>query len=180
MRKLLSLLMALLLCCFSAHSQLMVSKLVGKHSENSKIGFGIFAFYDFPLNEEGNRSARIELLDLAYFPKKDQNRSSTLGYASIKLGYKYIFSDTRTGFYLEPQAGYCRTVFDDVMNPDAGGEDGVALALEGGYSLEVGERENILNFGLKYEKDMTGAATSIGSIGFRVYYSFGLFRRRSD
>jgi hypothetical protein len=180
MRKIFALCTVALLLSYFAHSQVMVSKLVGKNSENSKLGYGVFLFYDFPLNDEGNRSIRLELLDFAYFPKKDENVNSILGYLSIKLGYKYVFSETKTGFYLEPQAGYCRTVLDDVTQEEAIAGDGLALAMEGGYSLEVGERGNTINFGLKYEKAMSGATTSISSVGFRVSYSFGMFKRRGE
>lgn len=180
MRKVFTLVAIGLFLSFSSHSQLMVAKLIGKNSDNSKLGFGVFAYYDFPMTEEGNRSIRIELLDFAYFPKKDKNVNSILGYLSIKLGYKYIFSETKTGFYLEPQAGYCRTVFDDVTQDKAVPGNGVALALEGGYSLEVGEGGNTFNFGLKYENDIAGSATSISSIGLRVSFSFGLFKRRDN
>jgi hypothetical protein len=179
MKKFLSFLVIIFLCSFAAHSQLMVSKLVGKNSENTTIGFGVFAFYDFPMNDEETRSIRLELLDFAYFPKKDENLNSVLGYISIKVGYKYVFSETKTGFYIEPQVGYCRTILDDVTQVDAVTGDGVALAMEGGYGIEVGQNGNTINFGVKYEKDMTGSATSISSVGFRVSYSFGLFKRRN-
>jgi hypothetical protein len=180
MRKFLSLAAVILLLSFTASSQLMVSRLVGKNSENTSIGFGTFLFYEFPLNDEGNRGVRLELLDFAYFPKKDDNLNSILGYVSIKVGYKHVFAESKTGFYLEPQLGYCRVVLDDVTQTDAIAGDGVALAIEGGYSLEVGQRGNTINFGVKYEKDMAGAKTSISSVGLRVSYSFGLFKRRGE
>jgi hypothetical protein len=178
MKKILPLLCITLLFSALAHGQLMVSKLVGKNSENSSLGFGLFAFYEYSLSEAGNRSIRLELLDAAYYPKKDENLSSILGYVSIKLGYKYVFSETRSGFYLEPQAGYCRTVFDDVDEVDAIAGNGVALALEGGYGIEVGQRGHMINLGLKYEYDIAGTETTISSIGFRASYSFNLFKKR--
>jgi hypothetical protein len=180
MKKIVFLAFVALIFSVTAHSQLMVSKLLGKNSKNSKMGFGAFAFYDFPLNEEETRSIRLELLDFAYFPTKDDNLNAILGYISIKVGYKYVFSETKTGFYLEPQVGYCRTVLDDVNQVDAVTGDGVALALEGGYGIEVGQQGNTINIGVKYEKDLTSSsATTISSIGFRVSYSFGLFKRRN-
>jgi hypothetical protein len=179
MKKRLPLLALAILFSVAGHSQLMVSKLIGKNSENSKIGFGVFAFSDFPLNEEGTRSVRLELLDFAYFPKKDEDLNSILGYISVKVGYKYVFSETKTGFFIEPQVGYCRVVLDDVTQADAVTGDGVALALEGGYGIEVGQNGNTINFGVKYEKDIAKSATTISSIGFRVSYSFGLFKRRN-
>jgi hypothetical protein len=178
MKKILPLFIVALLVSSLAQGQLMVSKLVGKNSENSSLGFGLFLFYEFPLSDEGNRAVRLELLDAAYYPKKDDNLNSILGYVSIKLGYKYVFSETKSGFYLEPSAGYCRTVLDDVDEVDAVAGDGVALGLEGGYGIEVGQRGNMINLGLKYETDIAGKETTISSIGFRVSYSFGMFKKR--
>ena len=58
--------------------------------------------------------------------------------------------------------------------------DGVALALEAGYSLEVGQRGHEINFGLKYETDLAGANHTISSVGLRVSYQFNLFRKKDD
>ncbi len=164
----------------SLHAQLAVAKILGKNESKSKIGFGAFAYYDFPLNEIGNKSIRLELLDFAYFPAKNSEVDPAKGYISIKLGYKHIFSETKTGFYVEPQAGYVRVVSVAPDAPEATYGDGVAAAFEIGYSLEVGERNNTFNFGLKYETDRAGSEHTINSVGFRVSYSFNLFRRRDD
>jgi hypothetical protein len=162
------------------HGQLMVSKLVGKNSANANLGWGVFTYFDFPLSNE-NTSFRIELLDFAYFPTKDADIPSTLGYLSIKLGYKYVFSETQTGVYVEPQAGYCRVVMsEDPVGSDKIYGDGFALALETGYSLEVGQNGNTLNFGLKYESDLAGSYYTANSIGFRVSFSFHIFRKKDN
>jgi hypothetical protein len=71
----------------AAHSQLALSKMVGKNSDKVKLGYGFFSYYDIPLNEERNKSFRIELLDLAFFPAKTSADASR-AYLSIKLGYK--------------------------------------------------------------------------------------------
>ena len=92
---------------YSAHSQLAVTKAFGKNSDSSKLGVGAFVFWDIPVNDIGNRSVVIELMDLAFFPPKTHDADVVIGYLSIKAGYKYIFSqDTKTGFYVEPSAGY--------------------------------------------------------------------------
>lgn len=161
-----------------AHAQLTLAKVVGKNASQSKIGFGAFTYFDFPLNEEGTNSFRLELLDFAYFPRS-ADTALTKAYISIKAGYKHIFSETRTGFYVEPQAGYCRVVSIEKEAPEATHGDGVALAFEAGYSLEVGERGNTFNFGLKYETDRADSEHTISSIGFRVSYSFNFFRRNN-
>ncbi|HVM87628.1 MAG TPA: hypothetical protein VMT76_05535 [Puia sp.] len=167
---------------FSAHSQLMVAKRLGKNESNSKLGYGVFAYIDFPLGDYENRSFRIELLDFAFFGSKNDSLRSPIGYLSIKLGYKYIFSETKTGFYIEPQAGYCRVVTDnpyDLTNQASYG-DGVALAFEAGYSLEVGQRGHVINFGIKYEDDIARTPNTMGSVGFRISYAFNMFRKKES
>jgi len=159
----------------------MISKSIGKYSNNSKLGFGTFLSFDIPVNEDGTQNICIELLDLAFFPPKNKDSISTSGYISIKAGYKKIFSDTKTGFYVEPQAGYCRVVtYQTSTSTENTYGDGFALAFETGYSLEVGERGNTLNFGLKYENDIAGADYNAQSIGFRFSYHFHAFGRRND
>src|SRR4030095_15730485 len=122
---------------------LSLTKMVGKNANKYKLGYDLFAFYDFPLNSEGNfKSIRLELMDLAYFPGKDGNgftTGSARAYISIKIGYKNIFSETKTGFYIEPSLGYCRVV-EANEDEDATYGDGIAGAFEAGYNLEVGER----------------------------------------
>ena len=161
----------------SLHSQLAVVKMIGKNSSNAKLGFAAFAYTQIPLNDVGNSNLMIEWMDFAYFPQKDPDISSILGYISVKVGYKYIFStETTTGFYLEPSAGYCRVIrSDDTYGPY---KDGVAFAAELGYTLEVGQQDNNLNFGLKYESGRAGTNFIVNSVGFRISYSFHLFRKR--
>jgi hypothetical protein len=161
------------------NAQLSVVKMVGKNADQYKLGYCLFTFFDFPVTEEGNRSIRLELMDLAMFPGKDGNFFTTenmRSYLSIKLGYKYIFSESRTGIYVEPSAGWCRVVdYLEGMDEAAYG-DGLALAFETGYSLEVGQKGHVLNFGLKYENDRGGS--KISSVGFRVSYAFNMFSKR--
>src|SRR5882724_5620986 len=96
-----------------ARSQLSVAKMFGKNAFNSTIGFGLFDYTDFPVNAIGNRSV-IFGFDFAFFPPKDPDINSVIGYASIKVGYRYIFSEeTRTGFYVEPSLGYCKVANDE-------------------------------------------------------------------
>lgn len=171
------------ICFFSvaSHAQLMVAKIVGKDAAKYGIGYGLFTYLDFPL-ATGNQSFRVELLDLALFPTKGENlftsTADVRGYVSIKLGYKYVFSETQAGFYLLPSAGYCRVVIAKEEQPDATYGDGIAGALEGGYTLDVGQNGHTLNFSLKYEYDYGNATHIIQSVGFRVSYGFGLFRKK--
>ncbi len=164
----------------TAHSQLAVAKMIGKNSDQNKIGFGVFTNYDFALNDIGNQSLMVELLDLGFFPGKEINSEGddiARGYLSVKLGYRKIFNqESKTGFFIEPQLGYCRVIVVDSRLPEAQHGDGFAAALETGYSLEVGERGNAVLFGLKYEADMAGKDFTLQSIGFRISYSFSWLR----
>ena len=171
----------LTLCLLSGglHSQLMVSKLLGNGTSKFGLGYGIFTYLDFPRASE-NQSFRVELLEFTIYPTKGENFFTSTaegrGYISIKLGYKYVFSETQAGFYILPSAGYCRTIFTSPGQSTAKG-DGIAGAFESGYALEVGQNGHTLNFGLKYEYDHGGSSLILQSIGFRVSYAFGLFQR---
>lgn len=163
------------------HSQIMVSKLIGKNSNNAELGYGLFTYLDLPLRNAENQSIRIELLDLAYYPRKNSDIQNTIGYLSIKLGYKYVFSEDQAGFYIEPAAGYCRVVNSNSNNLLAKSYgDGFALAFETGYSFPVGQAGNTINLGLKYEDDLAGSDYTASSIGFRVSFSFHIFGRKND
>jgi len=170
----------------TANSQLALTKMIGKNAkEHIAVGFGTFANYTIPLNEVGNDNLMIELLDMAFFPGIVQEAypydQVLRGYLSIKVGYRKIFSEeSSTGFFAEPQIGYCRVVVSNDNEPDARYGDGVAAALEGGYNLEVGRRGNSLTFSLKYEADLAGKDYTIHSVGLRFAFNFLMFRRRGN
>jgi hypothetical protein len=173
-----------IVCLFSVTSQaqLMVAKIIGKDASKYGLGYGLFTYFDIPVISE-NQSVRIEILDMAIFPTKGENlftsKADMKGYVSIKAGYKYVFSETNAGFFLIPSAGYCRSIYAKEGEDKASYGDGYAAALEGGYALAVGQQSNTINFSLKYEYDHGNAATAVQSVGLRVSYSFGLFRRRN-
>lgn len=171
-----------LICLFSvaSHAQIIVSKMVGKGAAKYGLGYGLFTYLDFPLASE-NQSFRIELMDFVFFPTKGEkyftSTADSKGYFSIKLGYKYVFSETQAGFYLLPSVGLCSAMIINEGEELTHGE-GVAAALEGGYTLEVGQNGNTINLGIKYEYDRGNATHIIQSVGLRASYAFGLFRRR--
>ncbi|MFT3948775.1 MAG: hypothetical protein QM763_17560 [Agriterribacter sp.] len=160
----------------SSFAQLSVLKMTGKESRYSKIGYGLFANLSIPVNEAGNQHAVLELMDVAYFPSKEEG-DFLIAYISVKARFRNVFSsEGNTGFLLEPQVGYCRVVRRGEYKATYG--DGVAVAVVGGYSLEVDDRGNSIVFGLKYERDMAGREHTLQAVGFRVLYSFSIGRRR--
>jgi hypothetical protein len=166
----------------SLFAQLSITKMVGKNANKYRLGYDLFCFYEFPLNSEGySKSIRLDILDFAYFPGKDGNgftSGSARAYLAIKVGYKLIFSETRTGWYIEPSLGYARVVEALEDAPEATYGDGFAAAAEVGYNLEVGQKGHELAVGLKYETDRAGTAHTISSVGLRFSYSFNMFRKR--
>jgi hypothetical protein len=70
MKKIMIVYLPVLLLSVAVHGQLMVSKLLGKNAANAKLGFGLFTYYDIPLQQTENNSIRIELMDFAYFPRR--------------------------------------------------------------------------------------------------------------
>ncbi|MER3498870.1 MAG: hypothetical protein C4308_09685 [Chitinophagaceae bacterium] len=122
----------------------------------------------------------LEVLELGFFPKpKNPEEIPILAVLYAKVSYRHIFSadKSKTSFYLEPSLGWCRVVIDADVEKLYG--DGFAAALEGGYSLEVGQRGNHFIFGLKYENDMASKNAGIQTLSLRVAYSFGFFRKKS-
>jgi hypothetical protein len=160
----------------------MTSRLIGKGSSQFGQGYGLFAFYDFPLGGAPNKSIRLELFDFAFFPTKGApfftGNEPGRGFLSVRVGYTKVFSEEQTGFYVIPSAGYCRVAFTEPGLTDPLIGNGIAGALEGGYQLEVGERGNVFNLGLKYEYDRGSKDLKLQSVAFKVSYAFGLFRLR--
>lgn len=183
MKKLALFLFVACLLSTTTKAQLMVSKMIGKDASRFGLGYGLFTYFDIPVISD-NQSIRIELMDLSFFPTKGESfftsKADSKGYLSIRLGYKYVFSETNAGFYVIPSAGYVRTVFTKEGENDATYGDGYAAALEGGYALAVGQKSNTVNFGLKYEYDHGNSTHIIQSVGLKVSYSFGLFRKKDD
>ncbi|MFN5648351.1 MAG: hypothetical protein ACK458_12615 [Sphingobacteriales bacterium] len=90
-----------------------------------------------------------------------------------------IFSEESiTGFFVEPQAGLALIG----VGPDYGQDltKGLALALNVGYSQEVGQRGNCFTFGLKYEADLAKNNMSLHTVVLKVAYHFTLFVRKND
>jgi len=154
------------------HAQVAICQYFGKNASDHKLGFETFAYFSIPIDKESyTKSVVIELLDVAFLPTKNPEPvGETIGYLSIKAGYKKVFSDTRTGFFIEPQFGYA-----DVINYATQGGDtrsGVAVAMIGGYNLGVGQKFNSLQFDLKYEEDIAGANYTVGTLGLRTSFAF--------
>ncbi len=163
-----------------SHAQLSMVKMLGKEGEKSKLGYSFFCNAGFPVNEVGNRQVVIEFLDFSLFPPKDESlNNSIIGNLSIKAGFRNVFnSEGSTGFFIEPQAGYCVVVRDAIGK--ATKKSGFAAAMVGGYNIGVGQRGSAISIGIKYEADMAGTDYSIQTLGFRLQYAFNMFAGSRD
>lgn len=150
--------------------QVSIIKIVGKNADGYKSGTGIFYSFDLPVNPGGNNSVTIELFDFGNFYVKNNSGKEPTAYLSVKGGFRHIFNvEGKTGFFIEPQAGYCWTTPDkSYLNI----QSGLALAMVTGYSQEVGFSGNSLVFGFKYEIDLPGSDTQFNTIGFRFAFNY--------
>ena len=161
---------AALFLFFFLSGQVSVMKIVGKNRDGYKTGTGIFYFLDIPVNPVANNSIVLELFDFGNFYVKNNSGKEPTAYLSAKAGFRHIFNNEgKTGFFIEPQAGYSWTTSGKSYLNMQGGP---ALAMIAGYSQEVGFSGNSLVFGLKYEMDLPGRATQINTIGFRFAFNY--------
>ena len=68
------------------HAQFTIAKMVGKNADEYKLGYGLFSFIGFYLNEEENKSICLELMDLVSFVNKE--------------GGSFLLIQTAKGIYL--------------------------------------------------------------------------------
>jgi hypothetical protein len=154
--------------------QVSIIKIVGKNADGYNPGTGIFYSFDLPVNPEENNSVTIELFDFANFYVKNNSGKEPTAYLSVKGGFRHIFNtEGKTGFFIEPQAGYCWTTSDkSYLNI----RSGLALAMVAGYSHEVGFSGHSLVFGFKYEMDLPGSDSQINTISFRFAFNYSFKR----
>jgi|SRR5687767_1555762 len=150
--------------------QVSVIKIVGKNADGYKAGTGIFYSFDLPVNPVENNRVTFELFDFGNFYVKNNSGKEPTAYLSVKGGFRHIFNmEGKTGFFIEPQAGYCWTTSDKYYVKIQGG---LAFAIVTGYSQEVGFSGNSLVFGFKYEMDLPGSDKQINTIAFRFAFNY--------
>ena len=150
--------------------QVSVNKIVGKNADGYKPGTGIFYSFDLPVSPVENNSVTIEVFDFGNFFVKNYSGKEPTAYLSVKAGFRHIFNrEGKTGFFIEPQGGYCwSTPNESYLNI----QGGLALAMVTGYSQEVGFSGHSLVFGFKYEMDLPGSDSQINTIGFRFAFNY--------
>lgn len=135
---------ALLIVAAKASAQFEVSRIIGKNSAAYKNGYGIFLKIGYPVTEQSEVNA--ELAMRFFFAKSGEGAG--IGLFPVMAGYRYVFSETGSGIYIEPQLGY--NFYEDVAENGDGPYKGLAYAIGTGYLSPSFGRVRI-NPGIKYE-----------------------------
>lgn len=172
----------LLVCTFISMGQIEVANAAVKDFRET--GFGGFLNFSLPVSEAGY--VTIEG-GLQYF--KDKETDEDLALVPMLLGYRYTLNKSGTGFYVEPNAGYCYGISSIIKYNEAGspiaGNDGkpavekVSGPMAGvgvGYLFEPGGSIQF-NLGLRYERTFGNAGVNI--FAFRVSHTFSLGKKDS-
>lgn len=160
---------ASLLCACYLHAQIEVVKIIGKGSEDYGIGFGAVLKAGIPVTEGG--SATIEA-GVVYSAIKESGGEQGIVFVPIKAGYRYVLNGTRSGFFVEPQVGYCvyGALTNDLVDQKVSGFD---WAVGAGY-LFPSNRRTQYEVGLRYENVYyKGGPVSFIALRFTSSFSFG-------
>lgn len=136
---------SLLFACY-LQAQIEVVKMVGKGGDEYGIGFGGVLKAGIPVSE--GRSITIEA-GVVYNPIKESDWEQGIVFIPIKAGYRYVLNGSNSGFFVEPQVGYCVYGFltNDLVDQQISGFD---WAVGAGY-LFPSSRRTQYEVGLRYE-----------------------------
>ena len=108
----------MLFSAFLSFAQIEVANASVKNFRET--GFGGFLNFSLPVSE----AAFVTIEGgLQYF--RDKDKDEDLALVPMLLGYRYTLNRSGTGFYVEPNAGYCYgissiTVYDESGSPVSG------------------------------------------------------------
>ena len=173
------LLTAFIFGSFICNAQIEVAHITFK--EFKAVGFGAFLNFSFPVSD-----ANYLTLEggLQYFKDRDE---VSVALVPILAGYRYIFDQSGTGFYVEPNAGYGiggsdlerydkegNFILDENGNYTYENPGGLMAGVGVGYLLQPGAGIQ-LNIGARYERVFTNGGTNVFS--FRISHAFTFGRR---
>jgi hypothetical protein len=163
----------LLFSIMQVHAQLGVMKLVGKNSSNYAIGFGAFIKGGYPVSEGSD--VTLEIGANIFFLNDGYGTADGTIMCPLKVGYRYTFDGTGSGFYVEPQAGFNLVGITSLH--DADGQQvnlkyhGVVFAAGTGYLFTIWHAPFDLN--LRYETVIAhGGSNNFISLGISRFISF--------
>ncbi len=167
------------ICYFTSTAQIEVAKIIGKNSEKYVLGFGAFVKFSYPISEADDVTLEI---GASVFREKNST-SNGLIYVPLKLGYRYSFDRTGSGFYIEPQLGYnligAITTYDSdarkYIDKKINGITGSATA---GYLFQpIGNIK--IDLGLRFETTHFDGG-SANSVSFRLSHYITIGKNNRD
>jgi hypothetical protein len=176
MKRRLFVLLPCLILCMLLKAQVEVAQLMSK--DQSATGFGLFLHMGFPVSKGSELSGE---LGFYYFAPT----ASHVIMMPLLAGYRYNLNGTRTGFYLEPQAGYTFGA-TDIQKKDAAGNpvyqndevvnqkaSGMTGAIAAGYLFP----KIPLQMGIRYTHIFVSGDPAQSVISLRVSYVVAFGRR---
>ena len=169
----------LLLCSFVSTAQLEVARISVK--DFKAVGFGSFLNFSLPVSESNFMTIEG---GIQYFKNKDEEEVALV---PVLLGYRYTLNHSGTGFYVEPNAGYCFGastvgIYNEFGSPISGSDGNWAYEKVAGPMTGIGigylfERSGKIQFniGLRYERTFANAGANI--FAFRISHAFTFGRR---
>ena len=171
----------LCLCAIVCKAQFEVEHITMKEFKST--GFGGFLNFSIPVSDANY--ATVEA-GLQYFTDKYDEEVALI---PVLLGYRYTLNQSGTGFYLEPNAGYCfgsTTVqaYDENSSPLSDGNgnwlyekvNGPVAGIGFGYLFEPAGKIQF-NLALRYQHTFSNTPTNL--FAFRISHAF-TFGRRDD
>jgi hypothetical protein len=171
----------LVLATLNADAQIEVARVSLKNFK----AFGLAGFLNFSLPLSEADYLTIEG-GFQYFKDKNDN---DLTLVPALIGYRYTINQTGTGFYLEPNAGYCFGAsniqkYNAVGSPIAESDGSLAVEKVAGPVAGLGigylfaPSGNIqFNVAIRYERTFGESATNV--FAFRISHAF-TFRRSEE
>jgi hypothetical protein len=154
------------------NGQIEISRPLGKESKDYTIGYGAFLNVGFALTEASDVTVEGGAI---FFPLRESGFTQGILVCPIKLGYRYSIDGTGTGFYVEPQAGYCvaGAKSDDNVDEDI---RGFVWSAGVGYMFPSSRRTNY-NLGFRYESTRyKNGSVNFIALRFTSGLSFGRAR----
>jgi hypothetical protein len=172
--------LTLLICAMGifafANAQVEIAQLLSKNT--SATGLGIYMHVGFPVSKSSEVSGELGF----YYFSPQPNHMIML---PLLAGYRYNLNGTRTGFYLEPQAGYTFGN-SDIHKTDANGNliyvndevlDQKISGLTGAFSAGYLFPKIPLQLGLRYTHIFVSGDPTQSILSFRASYVVAFGRR---
>ncbi len=162
-----------LLLAFKANAQIEVLTVLNQKPESKYlVGFGAMLKFGFPVKDFADE-VTVEA-GIKFIPEIEYPDTYGVAYIPVKIGYRYTFDRSGSGFYTEPQLGYSFYGARSYQNMDGADVDeiikGPVSGLSFGY-LFPSEKVVQIDLSFRYE-NVFYRQGSVHTIGLRLNSKF--------